>query len=218
MSLNISAEVMISELCPIDRLAQRTGRMSRFSGADGQLHLIVPMRDGTLYPAPYGSLRPGDGWLPADALVETRDLLSSGQTISKDDLTRLTNQGYDQPIAYSDAARDNADQLLEDLRTQWFIVPAVTMDADDTEGPVWSSRLIGPQIEVFVRREPVLRTYDNQRAFEEAKLEHVISLPRYRLRTDGGRLERVAIQVEDDEEQAFVLTSPDEYSLKRGFV
>jgi CRISPR-associated endonuclease/helicase Cas3 len=218
MSLNISAASMVSELCPVDRLAQRTGRMGRFSGDDGRLFIIEPMRDETLYPAPYGDIQPGEGWIPAPALLETRSLLDTGQTLTKQDLTDLTNAVYDEPIEYGTRARQNADQLQKDLRSQWLIVPEFTMEADDTEGPVWSSRMIGPQIDVFVRRPPTEAAYDTRRAFDEAKLEHVISLPRYRLQTEGDRFERTTIAVEDDEESAFVLTDPNEYSFERGLI
>jgi hypothetical protein len=78
--------------------------------------------------------------------------------------------------------------------------------------------MIGPQIDVFVRRPPTEAAYDTRRAFDEAKLEHVISLPRYRLQTEGDRFERTTIAVEDDEESAFVLTDPNEYSFERGLI
>src|SRR5690606_3451871 len=41
MSVNISADIMISEICPIDRLVQRAGRLSRFDRRKtGQLHIV----------------------------------------------------------------------------------------------------------------------------------------------------------------------------------
>jgi CRISPR-associated endonuclease/helicase Cas3 len=83
MSLNISAPVMVSELCPIDRLAQRTGRLSRFSDGDGILHLVRPIWDGELYPAPYGTLVPREGWTPSDALLDTDDQLEAGMELTR---------------------------------------------------------------------------------------------------------------------------------------
>ena len=54
MSVNISADIMLSDLCPIDRLVQRAGRLSRFNKIIGQLYVLIPMKEGSTYPAPYG--------------------------------------------------------------------------------------------------------------------------------------------------------------------
>jgi CRISPR-associated endonuclease/helicase Cas3 len=66
LSVNISADLMISDLCPTDRLAQRAGRLARFKtrrdgkqAVVGELYLVEPQKtdkQGTKnsYPAPYG--------------------------------------------------------------------------------------------------------------------------------------------------------------------
>ena len=52
MSINISADIMISELCPIDRLTQRAGRLCRFDKKKvGELYLLVPQKNNFVYPA-----------------------------------------------------------------------------------------------------------------------------------------------------------------------
>lgn len=55
ISINISSELMISEICPIDRLMQRAGRLCRFDNSVGEMYALIPYKDNTLYPAPYGS-------------------------------------------------------------------------------------------------------------------------------------------------------------------
>ena len=218
MSLNISAMVMISEGCPVDRLAQRTGRLGRFVHADADLHLIIPVREGTLYPAPYGTFSPQNGWTPVGALVETLGRLSEGQLLSKADLTDLTNEVYDEPIQYGEVARGNADQLVSDLRNQWLIVPDAQMGPDDTEAPLWSSRLIGPQIEVFVTPEPLGDSPFTYRSFDDAQMRYTVALPHYRLKSERDRFRWVEIQVEDEAEQVLVLAAPNEYTSERGLV
>ena len=40
ISINISSEIMISDMCPIDRLMQRAGRLCRFNNETGQLYIV----------------------------------------------------------------------------------------------------------------------------------------------------------------------------------
>ncbi len=216
MSLNISAQVMISELCPIDRLAQRAGRLGRFTGAEGDLYLVIPRRDGSLYPAPYGSFAPNDGWMPASALVETRDMIHEGQKLTKADLRELTNDVYDVPLQYTDVARANADRLIDDLKHQWLIVPDAQMGPDDTEAPSWSSRLIGPQIEVFVNSDPLQEVSFTYMGLEDLRMQHAVTLPHYRLHTEPERFQWVEVLVEDEVEPVLVLSDPSEYTRERG--
>lgn len=77
MSINISTELMISELCPIDRLTQRVGRLCRFDKTKiGDLHILIPEKDGKIYPAPYGEYdRKNKTWIPAKAFLETEKIL-----------------------------------------------------------------------------------------------------------------------------------------------
>ena len=219
MSLNISAPVMVSELCPIDRLAQRTGRMSRFEGGQGALHLIVPTRDGELYPAPYGTPERGRGWVPSDALLATRERLEEGQRLTKRDLTELTNDVYDEPVQYSRAAQSNAERLARDCRQQWLIVPEATVEADDTSAPEWTSRMIGSQVDVFTSIHHVQDTYEGYRAFQEAQMQHVISVPTYRYRQHTGRFTTREVTIgPDDTEVVHALTEPTPYDEETGLI
>lgn len=70
MSINISADIMISELCPIDRLIQRAGRLCRFNKTKvGKLYLLVPQVNDLVYPAPYGEYdRKIKAWICANPL------------------------------------------------------------------------------------------------------------------------------------------------------
>lgn len=218
MSLNISAPMQISEACPIDRLAERTGRMGRFSGQDGTLHLLLPQRKGQLYPAPYGTLSDKYRWIPSPALTETIDVLQEGQWLTKADLADLTNEVYNQPVAFSPEAKKNARQLEKDIRVQWLIVPAAQMELDDTEAAMWQSRMIGPQTEVFVTPEPLRKQFDSRRAFEIERSRHAISVPLYRLRSERDRFARMDVQIEDEQHAVLVLSDPSDYTLERGLM
>lgn len=76
MSVNISADLMVSDLCPIDRLTQRCGRLCRFSTDKvGSLYIICPLRNGKLFAAPYYKNIEGKKKLrPNEVYDETRGL------------------------------------------------------------------------------------------------------------------------------------------------
>lgn len=46
ISINISTDIMISDICPIDRLMQRVGRLCRFDNKKGELHILIPQKEG----------------------------------------------------------------------------------------------------------------------------------------------------------------------------
>ena len=79
MSINISADLMISELCPIDRLTQRAGRLCRFDKSkNGELYVLVPQKNDMIYPAPYGEYDKREkAWIPCDAFSKTAEILET---------------------------------------------------------------------------------------------------------------------------------------------
>lgn len=219
MSLNISAQVMISELCPLDRLAQRTGRMSRFTDADGTLHLIRPLRDGELYPAPYGTLSPGQGWEPSGALLGTAERLAEGQRLTKVDLKEQTNALYSDSVTLSDRARHNQEALNQEFRQHWLIGPESVRAEDDTETARWQSRMVGPQVDVIVSSAHVEGRYDDYRAYEQALSRHAVSVPTYRLDQYPDRFVSRTVAVgTDNEERVHALAEPTPYDRETGLI
>mgnify|MGYP006426740183 CR=1 FL=1 len=219
MSLNISAPVMVSELCPIDRLAQRTGRMSRFSGTTGSLHVIRPVRDGVLYPAPYGTLVRGDGWQSSDALLRTDEQLVEGQRLTKVDFRERTNAVYNEPISFSDEAQNNRKALDDEFQRHWLIGPRTSRDEDETRTARWQSRVIPPQFEVFVSEEFVNDSYGGYRAFRKATTSHTVSVPDYRFRQYPDLFARRTVPVGvDNEEYVYVLNDASLYDEDAGLI
>ncbi|WP_263786236.1 CRISPR-associated helicase Cas3' [Salinibacter grassmerensis] len=219
MSLNVSAPVMVSELCPIDRLAQRTGRLSRFGDSDGTLHLIRPLRDGTLYPAPYGTLSPGEGWRASDALLQTDEELQEGQRLTKLDLKERTNAVYSEPLSFSDQAERNQESLRQEFRQHWLIRPQTAQDEDETDTARWQSRIIGPQVEVFVSEDDVQDQYEGYRAFQQATTQHTVSVPSYRYDQYSDRFVTQEVEVgTDNVEQVVALTEPSPYDDETGLI
>lgn len=149
MSVNINAHYMVSEVCPIDRLVQRIGRLARFDKTIGLLDILIPYKDGTIYPAPYGEYIKGMGWEIGQPLVDSIQLLQC-QAYSANDFVALVNQVYAQIPKFSSKAQANADALIEHIINNWLIVPNIKQGEDDQDTNIWKSRNIEEQREVFI--------------------------------------------------------------------
>ncbi len=207
MSINISADIMISEICPIDRLTQRAGRLCRFDkNKIGELHVIVPYKENKLYPAPYGIFdRKSKFWIPSVALSRTLDVLELKQYSAKR-LVSILNEIYSSNREFSAKSKSNADQLKRDFRNNWLINPMNALSIDDTDTNQWKSRDIGAQDDVFIER-PRIKYFRNYFDFQSWKMEHSISLPVYLIQKYEKKniLERLSILIGEDEESILVV-------------
>ena len=186
ISINISSELMISEICPIDRLVQRAGRLCRFDNTVGEMYVLLPYKDSVLYPAPYGSYSQSEkSWIPCNALLATINILKC-DIYSAQDLVNILNQVYAEEVVFSVKAQTNAKALKQMFINNWLINPVEKWNEDDTHSNSWSSREIEPQGIVFVIK-PECSHFCNYSEYMEFVLLHSISLPMYLL--DKGRKE-----------------------------
>ena len=194
MSINISAPLMLSDLCPWDRLAQRAGRLARFRDyiPEGELFVAEPYRNDKLYPAPYGSFDPGSGWTAGDALLETQKRLNvllyegNGEIeLMPKLLVDEVNKLYpDAPEPDTDAAA-NVGKLEDMIQRNWMIVQAA--EANEESGGIrggWRSRDIPPQKTILVSLPDDLPESGPYRFknHEEAKgflLDRTVECPQY---------------------------------------
>lgn len=178
MSINISADFMISDICPIDRLTQRAGRLCRFDkNKIGELHVVVPQKNNNLYPAPYGSFDLKEKkWEPCDALIQTIELLQTlGYSAQK--LVDFINSVYAKDFNFSEFAITNAKLLKEHFIYNWLINPQQKIEADDEETNFWRSRNIDASETVFVSLPP--QKYWDKLSFQAWKIANSIELPVY---------------------------------------
>jgi CRISPR-associated endonuclease/helicase Cas3 len=189
MSLNISAPLMVSDLCPYDRLVQRAGRLGRFEGMDpGHLHLIVPQKDDALYPAPYGEYsQENNEWKAGRALLETRDTMRYG-AYSAQDFVEAVNALYPTPESASAGAEQNQKRLETLLRQNWLIVTPDAPDEDATETRGWRSRDIPEQRTVLTCAPP--EHFDTFTQYRKFELEHGVDCAAWQI-DQGKRLGRV---------------------------
>jgi len=197
LSVNISANLMISDLCPIDRLAQRVGRLCRFNRKIGELVLIEPAqyRDGEIktYPAPYGRwMNKTKSWESSEPFLQSKELLLDGQ-YSADRFVELVNTIYPNIQKSSTRASENKRMLQNHIINNWLITPAEQME-DDGNTDRWSSRDIPPQKTVYGNCSRssfddgdglIFKSWNDYNRF---RLEHSIQCPVYLYKsaeTDG---------------------------------
>ena len=144
------------------------------------LRIVVPRREGTLYPAPYGTFsQKNKTWTPCPAFMKTLDALSIGK-YSAEILVKMLNEVYSEEPQISTKACDNADMLKQMFICNWLICPMEKWQEDDTRANNWSSRDIAPQGLAFVCK-PVRTYFRNYSEYMEFQLSKSISIPTYLL-------------------------------------
>lgn len=207
MSINISADIMISELCPIDRLTQRAGRLCRFDKTKvGELYLLVPQKNNLVYPAPYGEYdRKIKAWVPCEAFVKTSEILDI-TSYSAERLVSLLNHVYDVQDSFSPKVINNAKNLKEYFSWNWLINPKQITATDDTDTNFWKSRNIAPQDTVFVQK-PTTKFFYNYFNFQNWKLNNSLELPIYLIEKgiSNHMIDLMKITVKDETIHIYVL-------------
>jgi CRISPR-associated endonuclease/helicase Cas3 len=207
MSINISADIMISELCPIDRLTQRAGRLCRFDKSKiGQLFVLIPFKNDVIYPAPYGEYNMSEKcWIPFDALTRTENIIETA-SYNADKLVQLINIVYTNQNPFSPKSIDNARNLKEYFSWNWLINSKQITDTDDTNTNFWKSRNMAVHDTVFVEKPP-MKYFRNHLEYQSWKIKYSIDLPVY-LIEKGRKLHMVdshEIKYHDEVENILVI-------------
>lgn len=225
MSVNISTPLMISDLCPWDRLAQRIGRLARFEESDeGRCYVVSPQKDGQLYPAPYGEYdRKEKGWKAAPALAKTQEQLlqnfAQSLGIQPNDFVGFVNELYPDPPAIVGHANANQREYRRLLKDNWLMLPNLLTQEDEGHvGEKWSSRHIPPQQIVFVECPMDFSSYEELHSFS---LQYGVSVPVYLLekelrKKDNKRIMERKVRIAKQDETITVYYT-DDYTPNTGF-
>lgn len=219
LSVNISADIMITDLCPLDRLTQRAGRLSRFSEVVGQLFVIDPIKDNRLYPAPYGTYS-RNGWISSGAFTKSAELLKDGH-YSSASLINMVNRIYaDIEVAPEDRAVRNQEELEQLCIDNWLILPADRLDEDDDETFAWKSRDIDAQYTVFVNFDLFEDTQylPNRTALREFQILHGVQCYAYEFNAakENGFIEQATLLIGDDLKVSLWFVGRKYYDSKMG--
>ncbi|GAA4492932.1 hypothetical protein GCM10023172_00830 [Hymenobacter ginsengisoli] len=225
LSVNISTDLMVADLCPTDRLAQRAGRLSRFrdrfdkkQNVVGELHLVTPQKTDKkgitdFYPAPYGHYRQGQGWL-SSAVLDQADIQLAAGEYSARRLVDLVNELYPKVAEETTEIWANRRALETAAVANWLLLPKAETEQDDEETHTWKSRDIGPQKVVYASTnfsallgegDPV--GFANSFAFREWALPHAITIPVYDFRRalEAGKLVEVVIHISQEREVIWIV-------------
>ena len=161
MSINISAPLMLSDLCPWDRLAQRAGRLARFREAHSRrASSTLPIHTAraccTLLPT-VSSIE-GKAGTAGPPLLDTDrclDALTANVSLWKSRPRTFSSAKWTRSIPSPRAGHRRPEQRAppdEMMRQNWMIVQATEAREDeaDVEGQ-WKSRDIPPQKTLLVR-------------------------------------------------------------------
>jgi CRISPR-associated endonuclease/helicase Cas3 len=167
LSINISSDYMVSDICPIDRLVQRFGRGCRFDFLENKIcevDIIIPQKDAKLYPAPYGKYLNKDGWEANEFFYKTYKIIKKGE-YNYDDFLRIINDVYSE-MKIDDKSKSNSDLLYNMNKKNIFFNSGEKIEEDcDGNQVEWKTRDINPQVKVYVG---VPNEYKN---FDEYKLD-----------------------------------------------
>jgi CRISPR-associated endonuclease/helicase Cas3 len=162
MSINISSEIMLTDCCPWDRLAQRVGRLARFAIDDAEtttaeVYVVFPVKEKngeiTDYPAPYGEPDQKWKWKAYPAYQQTADQLiglnKQPYRLTPAVLVAHANSIYKELAKPSDKAIQNRNYYRDLIRDNWLLTGSVAISEDETViGKDWSTRDIPSQMTV----------------------------------------------------------------------
>ncbi|WP_200976496.1 CRISPR-associated helicase Cas3' [Echinicola sp. 20G] len=217
MSVNISANFMISEVCPIDRLVQRVGRLSRFDKTVGELVILLPQKNDSLYPAPYGSFK-NRKWTSNKFLQMTIDLIEP-KVYSANEFNYLVNDVFKHGVQPSDKSKSNAEDLKKMIRHNWLMLPGFELDEENENGH-WRTRdITGQRTVIAMQKNDIQSAYfENWSDLSELIHKRGINCPTYLVKENlkRGRVVKECVLVRGDEKELLFLSPSLEYEDKYG--
>ncbi len=171
LSLNISAPIMITEVAPLDRLAQRFGRCSRFNLDEiGEIYIQVVRDDKGEYFMPYGEYNDKEKkWTPQKAFVETVKVLEEvGPKVLKiGDIRSLVNRVYSDSITFNNASEKNLRNFTSLIAKNFILNSGKLNDDEESNDSEFSFRKI-PAQKLIWKNRPSKEEYEN---FDDFKID-----------------------------------------------
>ncbi|MBZ0179188.1 MAG: CRISPR-associated helicase Cas3' [Melioribacteraceae bacterium] len=224
LSVNISADLMISDICPIDRLVQRAGRLSRFSTNKGNLYIVKPMKKDNncssyFYCAPYGNYQNGS-WQVSSILEKSMNLLCENEYSSKMFVDLVEKIYPKMEVGSSASTLNNMEELKKLFISNWLILPATQLEQDDSNTSEWKSRDIPPQFTVYVNVDLFNNDYffKNKSEFKQFEIRHGVQCYNYEFykAKNNGFIEPATFYIGEDYELKLWIVKRSYYSSVTG--
>ncbi len=219
LSINISSDYILTDICPMDRLGQRFGRGCRFYNYITKkyeicdIDIIIPTKKGIHYPAPYGTPTPA-GWIELESLTKTKSILRTG-TYNYTELLEAINLVYENfELTQRDIENSN---LLKKLNNENFIFNNLNIN-DDSNNTAWKARNINPQITLYVGHPKT--PYYNEVDWYNDKTKNIISIPYYENKLKkhilDGKIYKEIIKINNKEIEEIYCLNSECYSSEYG--
>ena len=178
MSINISADIMFTDLCPIDRLMQRFGRLSRFNNDGlGKAYIMIPFANDKIFPYPYANNHE-----PIEPFSRTKELLEN-KKYSFGDLLNVLERVYTSIPELSAKIKENIKSYQQMIENNWLILPCqLVVDDTDIEQELseWKCRDMQPTCILFCDDlSGNGLKFNSYYQFQEYCLEHTITVAIY---------------------------------------
>jgi CRISPR-associated endonuclease/helicase Cas3 len=224
LSVNISTDVMLTDICPIDRLVQRAGRLSRFNNYKGKLYVVKPLKEnknGVLdfYCAPYGHFV-NKKWELSNVLINSAELLLEGD-YSAEKFVNLVDTIYPEikkDIPYY--ILNNMEGLKNLSISNWLILPAEQLGTDDDQTKEWKCRDIDLQYTIYVDVDLFGNDYyfRNKSEFRQFQIRHGVQCYAYEFQRalKNNYIEKVTFYIGEDKIQYLWVVKNQFYNSKMG--
>ena len=226
LSLNITCDYMVSEMCPIDRLVQRLGRLGRFDDPNNPIirgvDVLIPQKNGSDYCAPYGELTEKIGWIESDVYTKTKRMLKSG-IYSNNKLQKIIEKVYEKGVVLENDVKNNIKKYEEMIKTNSLLLPTNIVSDDEmneSNTTQWQRRRFLPKANLYLNRFDTNEV--NHSDFNYISSRQVIQVHVYQLSQllEHGFVEEQSIKIidgyEDRDTKIFYISHPKLYSKEYG--
>jgi CRISPR-associated endonuclease/helicase Cas3 len=143
LSIDISSDVVITEIAPMDRIVQRFGRCNRFNDKCGEAFVVIPHNEerNVYTPMPYGSFDvKKNNYVENKFLKKTRNLLKKGN-YNYTKYIKIIDEIY-KDFEFSDTSLKNSKLLQQYFINNWFFNGKSKNDDGEENNTLWKARNI----------------------------------------------------------------------------
>lgn len=192
LSIDISSELIITDIAPMDRLVQRFGRCNRFNLECGEAYVIIPTnedREEAYTPMPYGYFEiKKNNYVENIFLKKTRKILKKG-IYNYRQYINIIDDIYKE-FQFSEKSLKNSSKLPEYFISNWFFNgDSKTDDGEDDSNTSWKARNIDNSNSLDIIIEEDSEKQNNFDNFDE--FNYFVYLKNLKITVNNKKLEQL---------------------------